>query len=338
MVMGNSLHVAKSIVLILLLLSVNLFGQVPLSDSEYVNQLKLTGGFPPKLLGTRSFVFHSYTLTEKEQTVTQEYFQRTGIDAVGYFPIDMLTAGKDISRAIADLLAKREVTNLVFVEKGEDQYRISITTFNGKETIFENSQPAWSISNRLLLDALKMMNRSALAELKRENLLVNEFPETDLMVNPIIGKRNEFFAVDMKVDLVAIPKFGNEKMDQDLANILQANFPFTYKLVEPNIPEKELRKQGFLYIMQFVHTRGEVARDLLGYKESKQESAIVSVTYPDSNLQLKTIPSNTTVFKVYFKHIDSGNVFLGTKWDADVTWQQALLNNFRGMKVELRLN
>jgi hypothetical protein len=338
MVMINSLHVAKSTLFILLLFSVNMFGQIPLSDRDYVNQLKLTGGFPPKLLGTRSFVFHSYTLTEQEKTVTQEYFQRTGIDAVGYFPIDMLTAGRDFTRSIADFLTKREISNLVFVEKSEEQYRLTITTFNGKETIFDVSQPAWSISNRLLLDALKAMNRSALAELKRENLLVNEYPESDLMVDPIIGKRNEFFAVDMKVDLVAIPKFGNEKMDQELAGIMEANFPFTYKLVEPNITEKDLRKQGFLYIMLFVHTRGEVARDLLGYQETKQESAIVSVTYPDSKLQLKTIPSNTVVFKVYFKHIDSGNVFLGTKWDADVTWQQALLNNLRGMKIELRLN
>src|SRR5690242_8092328 len=114
MVMINSLHVVKSTVLIFLLYSANVFGQVPLSDRDFVNQLKLTGGFPPKLLGTRSFVFHSYTLTEKEQTVTQEYFQRTGIDAVGYFPIDMVTAGRDISKAIADFLTKREVSNLVF--------------------------------------------------------------------------------------------------------------------------------------------------------------------------------------------------------------------------------
>jgi hypothetical protein len=93
-----------------------------------------------------------------------------------------------------------------------------------------------------------------------------------------------------------------------------------------------------LYVVCFVHTRGAIARELLGYDMSKSESAIVSVTYPDNQQQLKNISSNTTVFKFYFKHIDSGNVFFGTKWDADLTWQQALINQLKGMKTELRLN
>jgi hypothetical protein len=30
--------------------------------------------------------------------------------------------------------------------------------------------------------------------------------------------------------------------------------------------------------------------------------------------------------------------FLEPKWDADVTWQQALLNQIKGMKLELRID
>jgi transposase len=40
------------------------------------------------------------------------------------------------------------------------------------------------------------------------------------------------------------------------------------------------------------------------------------------------------VYKFYFKHIDSGNMFLGTKWDADLTWQQALINQLRALLLE----
>jgi hypothetical protein len=177
-----------------------------------------------------------------------------------------------------------------------------------------------------------------LSQLKKQNLLINDFPETGLPIDPIVGKRNEFYAVDMKVDMVAIPTLGNEQLDKELADIIAANFPFKYKFVDPTVPEKELRKQGLLYIMCIVHSRGEVLRELLGYNTSKSESALVSVTYPDTPSQLKNIPSSTPVYKVYFKHIDSGNVFLGNKWDADLTWQQALLNNIKGMKSELRLN
>ena len=104
-------------------------------------------------------------------------------------------------------------------------------------------------------------------------------------------------------------------------------------MTEPGIPEKELRKQGQLYVLGFIHARGSVAKELLGYDMTKSESALLSVTFPDGQQQLKNIPSNTPVFKFYFKHIDSGNVFLGTKWDADVTWQQALINHIRGMKA-----
>jgi hypothetical protein len=137
---------------------------------------------------------------------------------------------------------------------------------------------------------------------------------------------------------VAIPKFGDPLADKELEEIIQANFPFKYKMVEPDVPEKDLRKQGMLYVMCIVHSRAEIAKALLGYSTSKAESAVVSVTYPEGQPQLKNIPSNIPVYKIYFKHIDSGDVFLGTKWDADLTWQQALLNNIRGMKNELRIN
>ena len=312
--------------------------QLPPAERQWVETLKLTGGFPPKILNSKSFVFYSHTLTQKQLQQLQDYFQRAGIDAVGYFTLDLVLAGKDVTKAVWDYLNKREISNLIIAEQLDNKFRISLTPYNGKESIIDPQQPAWSVTHASLIEALKILNRSVSVEMKKENLLVNSAPETEVMVNPILGKRNEFFAVDMKVDLVAVPKFGDETLDKELASILEANFPFQYKLVEPNIPEKELRKQGLLYILCFIRTRGELAKELLGYKSTKPETALVSVTYVDGNQQLKTIPSSVSVYKAYFKHIDSGNVFLGTKWDADETWQQALLNNIKAMKAELRLN
>jgi len=330
---------ARVLFVALLLMVINdTRAQVLLTERQWVETLNLTGGFPPKILSAKSFVFYTHGMTAKQLEQMQDYFQRTGIDAVGYFTLDLVLSGKDVTRAVWDYLNKREIANLIIVEQIDNKFRVSATAYNGKETIIEPQQPAWSVTNTALVEALKVLNRSAVVELKKENLLVNDMPETEMMVNPILGKRNEFYAVDMKVDLVAIPKFGNEAIDKELASILEANFPFQYKLVEPNIPEKELRKQGLLYTMCFIHTRGELAKELLGYKSTKPESALVSVTYSDGKQQLKTIPSSTPVYKIYFKHIDSGNVFLGTKWDADVTWQNALLNNIKAMKAELRLN
>jgi hypothetical protein len=308
------------------------------TPDHWIDRLNLSGGLPEKLLSTRTAVFYDYRLTEKEMLVAQEYFQRSGIDAVAYFDLDMLMANNDATRAFGDYLLKREFSNLVFIEKNDTGYRLTITTFNGKETVLDAKQNAWSVSNSNLTEALKAAYRTSSSGLKKLNLLINDQPETGMTVNPIVGKRNEFFAIDLKVDPLAVPKFGDETLDKELEQIFKDNYTLKYKMTEPGVSEKDLRKQGSLYVLCIMRTRGSAAKQLLGYPVKPGETALVSVTYPGPQQELKNIPSEEVVYKIYFKHIDSGNVFLGTKWDADTSWQQALLNQLRGMKAELRLN
>ncbi len=307
-------------------------------EKQWIEQLDLKGGLPEKLLSTRTAIFYDYRLTEKELSGTQEYFQRTGIDGVVYFELDMVMSGKDVTRAFAEYLLKREIVNILFLEKRENDYRLTLTVFNGKETVIDQGQKAWSTSNGVLTEAAKELYRLASSQQKKQNLLINEAPETGLLINPILGKRNEFFAIDAKVDPLAVPMTGDEAVDKELEAIFNNNYSLKFKLTPAGTSEKDLRKQGLLYVVCVVRARDAVAKELLGYDMSKSESALVSVTYPDTQQVLKNIPSNTSVYKFYFKHIDSGNVFLGTKWDADLTWQQALLNQLKGMKAELRLN
>lgn len=335
----GKLYVARTIVaFILIATGFHSKGQPFIPESDFISQLNLNGSLPENLLSTRSFVFHSADLTNNELTEAQGYFQKAGIDAVAYFPIDMLTAGTDVKRAFFDLLTKRDVANIIFLEKSE-KLRIVITTFNGKENVFDAKQNAWSVTNIVWTEALKILYRSASTQLKKQNLLINTAPEFDITPRIILGKRNEFYAVDLKVDPLGVLKSGDASFDQELEALLTANFPFKFKMFEPGTSEKDMRKQGFYYTLLFVHARGSVVRDLMEYNATKAESAIVSVTYPDGQpQQLKNIPAATPIFKVYFKHIDSQNVFLGGKWDADLTWQQALLNNIRGLKTEMRIN
>ncbi len=315
-----------------------IFAQLAIDEKAWIERLNLAGGLPDGLLTTRGVVFYDYTLTEKELTEIQQSFQRTGIDAVAHFQFDMFLAGKDITKAFGDYLSKREISNLLFVEKDEQGYRLSITSFNGKETIVDANQGAWSSVNRLLTEVLKNLYRTASVQTKKQNFLINEFPERDLPIRAILGKRNEFFAMDLKVDPLAVPKTGNENIDKELEEIFTTHYPLKFTMTEPGVSEREMRSKGLLYVVCFVHTRGGIAKELLGYDMTKSESALISVTYPGSQQELKNIPSNTVVYKFYFKHIDSGNVFFGTKWDADITWQQALLNQVKAMKSELRLN
>ncbi|MGC3948279.1 MAG: hypothetical protein QM762_27860 [Chryseolinea sp.] len=306
-------------------------------ETEWINQLDLTGGIPEKLLSTRTAVFYDYALSPKELNQLQDHFQKTGIDAVVYFELDMLVASTDVTRAFSTYLVKREVANLVFVEKNDADYRITCTLFNGKESVVDKSQKAWSIKNPIFLEMVKTVYRQASSQ-PRNNLLINPAPETGLAVNPILGKRNEFYAIDAKVDPLAVPMTGDPAVDAELEKIFADNYSLKYKLTPAGTSEKDLRKQGLLYVVCVVRTRDAVAKELLGYEVKGSETEFTSTTYPDALPLAKNIAANAPVYKFYFKHIDSQNVFLGTKWDADETWQQALLNQLRGMKAELRLN
>lgn len=305
--------------------------------ASFFRKLKSGAPLPEKLLSTRSVVVYPHTMTQKNLEDIQLSFQQSGIDAVAYFDIDVLLAGKDMSRALAFNFNKRDINNLVFFEKVNGTYRVYITTFNTKDSFVEENQYAWSNENTSLPELLKTIYRASASGLKRSNLLINDVPETDLMVNPITGRRSEFFAIDLKVDPMAVPKFGDEAMDKELESILTI-YPLKYKLTEPNLSERDLRTQGSLYVLCYVHTRGSIAKEILGYDMTKPESAYVSVTYPNGQPQLKTYSKDDYVYKFYFKHIESGNVFFGTKWDADTTWQQALKNHLMAFKAELKLN
>jgi hypothetical protein len=326
----------KVFTLLFMFSSVAAMAQLPLNDQQFFSRIKTDGPLPQNLLSTRTAVFYPYYITEKELETIQSSFQRTGIDAVIYFDKDLLMAGRDVSMATAQYLISREISNLVFVQRKENTYSLLITTFNEKANFVDQDQAAWSVQDRSLEEMMRKVYRTASGSLKRENFLVNDFPETSLAIDPIKGRRAEFFAIDLKVDPLAVPRFNDPEMDTALVAIMK-NYPFKYKLTDPNLAESDLRKQGLLFVLRFVHARGKIAKTVMGYDMTKSESAIVSISYPGTQAQVKNIPADTEVYKFYFKHIDSGNVYLGTKWDADNDWQQALMNQLRGLRAELKI-
>ena len=83
---------------------------------------------------------------------------------------------------------------------------------------------------------------------------------------------------------------------------------FRYKITENGTDEKELKKEGFLYVLGYVQTRGRAAKSILGYDLGGAESSYASVTFPSGQLQLKTIPADKEIYKFYFRHIGNGNV------------------------------
>lgn len=324
-------------VFLVLLFSTAVTAQIPVGQDQLLSRLNTTTILPEKLLSTRSVVFYPYTMGIKELQKIQKHFQEAGIDAVVYLENDLLAAGRDASVALAEYLNAREAGHLIVFQK-DDGYSLYAAPYNNLATLFEENQNAWHQKEKTLDLLLQRLIRAINnASLTRENLLINEYPEIAMPLNLFKGRRAEFFAIDLKVDPLAVPMFGDEALDKELEEIMKS-YPYKYKLTDAGLSESQIRKDGSYYVLRFLYARDKAAQNLLGYNTTKSQSAIASVTYPEEKAQLKSIPANAMVYKFYFKHIDSGNIFLGTKWDADETWQQALINQIKAFKAELKIN
>jgi hypothetical protein len=307
-----------------------------LSDEVLISRLKI-GALPEGIMSKRSVVLHTSTVTPKEIATIHEGLIRAGIDAVAYFESDRVLAGGDAEKAYTKYLTKREISFVVFIQKKSSGFSCYITAYNGKPDFVSDAQTGWSTSASTLSQLMNEIYRTALSNYQKKNLLINETAETELPVRVVEGARNETYAYDLKIDNLAVPKFTDSVATRELSEIFKT-YPLRYQLTDNTMSEKDLRTKGFLYVICVMHGRSGVVKDLLGYKVNQSESAFVSVTYPGTEIQLKNIPAETEVYKFYVRHIDSGNVFLSTKWDADTGWQQALLNFIKGMKAEMKLN
>jgi hypothetical protein len=328
--MNRSLKFTFFIYLFLLGNLFSAFGQ-----STLVSKLNLTETVPAEILASRSIVLYDISYQKAELEEVQKIFAQTGIDAEAYLEEDVVLAGKDFTKTYANYFSARDIKFIVLLDKPAGRFRMTVAPFNGTPTLINENQNAWMVSDRNLREMLMTAFRNSWMSQKKQNLLINEIPEMNVSVNPFSGNRSEFFAIDLKVDMLAVPFFKDANADTVLSQILKENYPLKYKLTEPVADEQELRKKGFIFVLCMIKTRGSAAKQLLGYNKTKSESAYVSTTYPNGQAQLKTISAETPIYKFYVKHINSGNIFLGTKWDADVTWEQALKNYIKGFKAEL---
>lgn len=296
-----------------------------------------SGDMPARILSARTAVVYPPWLPETELQEIHRSFVRTGIDAVVYVEYDRIFASEDITYAFASYFSKREIANLIFISQQHNKWILTATSFTGNPQIIDIAQPAWHTEHNQLNEVLNSFYRTALHLHKRQNWLLIEWPEKISSVPLITGNRNERFAYDLKVEGLAVEKTGDEVFDAALEELMRS-YPLKYQLVNRNTPEAELRRQGLTYMLRFIHARNVVARELLGYTIKSGENAFVTVTFPNGQEQIKTLPADAYVYKVYVRHIDFGHVFLGPKWDADTTWQQALKNFIYGIRSDMRIN
>ncbi len=349
--------------------SLNTFGYKLLNYQE--NYL------PEKLLSSRSAVFVSTLPKANGSrgdwkallNKAHDYLKKIEIDAIAYFHNEDVFSGAEPRSTFIQWIGNRKVENLIFLSErlvnGQKEYLIVITPFSAGHELAAHAQPAWKYQHadleRLFVVLYRHVNST---KLKRENLLIVDKPEifTDIPLKN--GKRFEAYQQDLKLDKLAVPlfnkivvpeQFPDNNLNQEIAreieqynrNVESANeqlqqimssYPFGYELVDMNnkTPE-QLRNAGFQFILYHMVTTGNHIKDLLDYRIDNTGTAFVSIVAGTEGTSVKPIAADLPVYKFYIRHIFTNDLFLGTKWDADTDWQQALINHIAGLKTELKI-
>jgi hypothetical protein len=332
---------------------------------------------PDNLLSSRTAVFVSTlpkpngtrgdwrALSEK----AHEYLKKIEIDPVAYFHNEDIFSGVEPARNFINWIQHRKIENLIFLSErmvnGQKEFLIIVTPFNGTTELADQGQPAWKLQHTDLERLFVVLYRlSAGKNLKKENLLIVDRPEFFTDIPMLIGKRFEAYQQDLKLDKLAVPIFReiavpsqypdhplnheiareanryNARVDELNLRLeqLMTHYPFSYGLVDlsKKTPE-QLRNEGFQFILYHINTTGKNIKNLLDYNVEETETAFVSLVANNSGTSIKPIPVDSSVYKYYVKHILTNDVFLGSKWDADTDWGQALLNHLTNMKIELKI-
>jgi hypothetical protein len=303
-----------------------------------ISSLTVTSSIPSDLLSSRAVVLFQNTYTKSELEETQKYFHQTGIDAVCYFDIAYVLAGADTRMAFANYFSSRNIKYLILLQKDNNQYHYFFGTFCGNKNLFDKASIGWKQSNTSQTELLRIIYRLAISNLKRQNFLINDLPELDITITYFTGRLNQNFSVEAKSFKTAIPKMDNEKDNAELETFLKEYYPFKFELVDAKAEEPELGARGFRTILRVVHTQGRIAREILGYDPTQTGRALATTYFVEGVPQIKTIPSTQQVYKFYMKSIEYGNIFLGNKWDADITWQDALRNYVMAYRADAKIN
>lgn len=295
-------------------------------------------------------------------------FSEAGIDVVGYYSSREVLAGRDSQYGFSEAWKKREIKNIILITRADFQqkkkevtrYVILATTFNEKPSLFTNGQAAWKVQNK---DFSKALNKlaSAANRYEKKNLLINDTPEYFDDVKMVWGEHVEGYLTDLDFGKLAVPKFEiidvpnpkpsglinnlvekqaqesnalNAKNNKILAEKIKS-YGYEYELVDPSLTEAELAKEGYSYILLRLHAPGVAIKRLLNYKKSNMQSYTTQI-FTNGRVTLRTIPANGLVYKYYIKHLRSGNIYLGPKWDADETWTDALDHMLYNVREEMK--
>jgi hypothetical protein len=292
---------------------------------------------PDDLLSKKAVLLYDAQIKGEYLDQIQVSFQKTGIDVVLHYPLDIPASNDDVNKVFVRYLTSRDIRYLIILREVNTQLEFLFTGFNKKPDWADGGQPAWRVAGNGLSNLLESIHRVASGSQKKKNHLIIERPEKELNLDPVTGNRNEFFSLDLKIDKLAIIRTGKKETDDALESYFKSVYPFKYKIFDAGTDETSARGEGYLYMLKMIHCRSSAAMDLLGYDLSNVGHRINAITYKSGKSEETSLPSEQTVFKFYFKHLENGNIYLGTKWDGAAEWKEALDNYIQGFKAATEL-
>jgi hypothetical protein len=245
-----------------------------------------------------------------------------------------IQSGPETEKALLQVFDQRNITHLVLIKQNPGNYVVRVAAFD-KNTFIDPKTAVWQTSAPDLSTALNQLYRAAATsgqELK--NLLILENALPGKLITPINGRRSEFYDLNLQSDKLAVQPFADTAMIRQT----MAYYPYKYEIVDPTREERELRSDGFQFILYYVHTTGESVRDILEYEIDPGAESYESGSIRDNKPYSLSFDKDLPVYKFYIKHIYSGNVFLGKTYDAAPDWQQALTMYIANLRKELMGN
>ncbi|UII28021.1 hypothetical protein LVD15_06240 [Fulvivirga maritima] len=312
---------------------------------DILDSLQYTQELPKDILKTKSMVLVDVPPKSTDPYIrgnwkalaeaAQPGFRKAGIDAVVYYHMDDIYSGKESFDAFMGNFNGREIENVVFLTQENGMIKLILSKVHDETHLIVPGQAAWKAENADMKDLMTNLYRiAANSSQDRENLLVTTVPEFGEMPRVIKARRGEYYDLNFSSEKLAIPMFA------DTVAISQAmiNYPYEYGFVDPEREEKKLRSDGYQYILYYVHSTAKSVKEMLEYPIKESETAFISEVIVDDKTRTTSNNINTPVYKFYIKHIYSGNVFLGKRWDAAPRWQDALINYVDNLRNELVRN
>ncbi|MDH5379769.1 MAG: hypothetical protein OEW75_02890 [Cyclobacteriaceae bacterium] len=324
------------IILITLFISITTGLRGQIFDAKF-NQVYAYDSLPKKLLTTKSTVFIDMATDNPKEwdRVTQAFhleISKSGIDAVAYYNLKLVFSGEDVLQSYIEDFENREISNLIFVKYAGENSAIFVTSLDKPFLTSNVNIAGWKREGNFKEITRSLYVQSSNSGFERSNFLLNTVPEKGPLTNPIKGKSSLFFSINLKTNKLAVPKTGNLQRDFLLENSLKEHYPFEFELVDNSIPEDELLKLGFNFILRYIEAPQDELRNLLGYSSKEGVTHYMAVKRRGSESSMVPVSLTQDATKFYIKDLRKGDAYLGTEWDIDTSWIDALINHIYSFK------